>query len=434
MQLSTQSTLDGDSGDPDWDYKNESHMRELYVNRGWGYSKIADEIGSTSTTISRWCKDEHGIEKRDHLEATESGMDESFDEMRVELDEDELRRLYVDENMTQVEVADEMSVKKSVVGNNVQRHGIEKDRRIRIDESVLRELYQDQCLTQKEIGEKLGHGMSTVGREIRHYGIEPPFRGVEPKPEIRPCKENEIRCPNCNFIYKKSGLSKHWSGQQCSYPTYTDQQDDIIKGLMLGDGGLHRYNNHPIMYVSSTNRNFLEWVENEMGVLCTGNYNVVTEEDHLRYAEDHGTLQDDSEYKKTYIIQIRAHPHLDQYSDWYGEKNGRQVVKDVPEIDISPIMAKVWYCSDGHMSFDENDGGHSVLTSENFSTHNERLANSFIGGDFGFHTEYDGVPDACIKFNRSGTQKFLNWIGEPIDGFEYKWCSEDRQKYDRLKP
>lgn len=244
--------------------------------------------------------------------------------------------------------------------------------------------------------------------------------------------EGHTLCQECGETYKAIG--QHWSGKQCSHPQISNYQDDIIKGLMLGDGSLYRTTKNASMYVSSTNRDFLEWIDSEMGVMCTGNYNVVTEEDHLEYAEDHGSIQPNSQYKDVWTIKLRAHPYFNQYREWYGEKNGRQVVMDVPEIEISPVMARVWYCSDGHMDFDEYGSGHVIFTSENFGQHNERLMGSFTGRGFGGHIENHNVMDGRIVFNRSGTQKFLDWIGEPIDGFEYKWCSEDREKYERLKP
>lgn len=245
--------------------------------------------------------------------------------------------------------------------------------------------------------------------------------------------DNDLdQCPNCDGNYKS--LGSHWSrSKDCSYPDLTDKQDQIVKGLMLGDGGLLREQKNASMNISSTNKQFLEWVDYHIGIICTGNYSCVSEDDHLRYADEHDRDVENAHYNDTWTIRLRSHPHFNQYRDWYGEKNGRQVVKNIPDIEIGPITAKVWYCSDGHMSFDEHAGGHCMMTSENCAPHNERLIQSFTGGDFGVHLEKHGVEDGRIIFNRSGTRQFLDWIGEPVDGFEYKWCSEDRSEYERLK-
>ena len=63
----------------------------------------------------------------------------------------------------------------------------------------------------------------------------------------------------------------HWNRSTCDYVQFTDEQIEMITGLLMGDGDLHgRTDPNPHFRLRMTNREFLLELDSNWDVLSTG--------------------------------------------------------------------------------------------------------------------------------------------------------------------
>lgn len=103
-----------------------------------------------------------------------------------------LEDLYVDQQLSQSEIADELGCTKSTVGRWLDKHDIETreggDPCVQGDtpwrnEETLRRLYVDEGMSTNAIGEELGCHGPTVARWLRNHGIEVRDHGTHQDPK-----------------------------------------------------------------------------------------------------------------------------------------------------------------------------------------------------------------------------------------------------------
>lgn len=68
-------------------------------------------------------------------------------------------------------------------------------------------------------------------------------------------------CPTCGNEYKQIG--NHWQFNESHIPTLSERQNEIIKGLVLGDGYIDGGDRNSALVVDSVNPKFLHWLESE---------------------------------------------------------------------------------------------------------------------------------------------------------------------------
>jgi transposase len=139
-------------------WRDEDRLRELYLNQGLSQEELASEFDCSATTVYRWLS-KFEIEKRR--------------EEHPWRDEQALRELYVDDGLTTYEIADEFNCAHSTIVRWTNRHGIERDKGERPwrDKDTLYELYVEKDLTQAEIGEKLNVNRSTIREWLHRHDI-----------------------------------------------------------------------------------------------------------------------------------------------------------------------------------------------------------------------------------------------------------------------
>jgi DNA-binding MarR family transcriptional regulator len=163
-----------------------------------------------------------------------------------------LERLYVDQGKSQSEIADELGCTRSTVSRWLDKHDIgtrEKgDPKVQgetpwRDEDTLRELYLDEELTTYEIGDRLGCQDTTVARWLRNYGIEVRKRGGKHPPKHPKLSNGEwlrdqyhrkrrstkdiadqldVSPSNVRRWMNRAGVELH--GQLLKYPTLNDEE------------------------------------------------------------------------------------------------------------------------------------------------------------------------------------------------------------------
>jgi transposase-like protein len=156
--------------------KDKETLRELYVERDVPARKVADELGCAISTVLRWAR-KHGLEPYSR----------TIEKLR---DEKLLRRLYVEEKLTTQEVADRLGCGKTTVRTWLDRHGIETRPRKPpatdelTDATTLRRLYVEQEKSASEVADELGCHKPSVLYWLRKHGIERRRRQDPAVPEL----------------------------------------------------------------------------------------------------------------------------------------------------------------------------------------------------------------------------------------------------------
>jgi len=167
-------------------WRDEETLIELYHGKGMSTLEIGKELGCASTTVVKWM-DRLDIESRSLSEVWEitehphkNGRYNTPDEL---LDESWLYQQYHEKEKSAAEISRMLDCTDHTVRRWLDKHGIEK-RSLKevnrakhtpdelLDESWLRKQYVEDELTVIEIAEKLGCSQAPVSRWVREYGIE----------------------------------------------------------------------------------------------------------------------------------------------------------------------------------------------------------------------------------------------------------------------
>lgn len=157
------------AGHMDKPWKDEENLRKLYCEEELTTREIGSELGCEGTTVAHWIR-EYDIKK----------------EEVPWKDEETLRDLYWDEGLTQDEIAEKWGCGSTTIGSWMEKFGIERRSSSdwkAVDElrdgDRLRQLYHDEELTQGEIADLFGCEQATVSRWMRRHGIGPGRGGWE---------------------------------------------------------------------------------------------------------------------------------------------------------------------------------------------------------------------------------------------------------------
>jgi len=204
-------------------------------------------------------------------------------------------------------------------------------------------------------------------------------------------------CRSCGRSFIKIG--QHWTKSNCSEPTLSNRQKEVLIGLLMGDGSADLRSKNVSYQVNMTNRAYLESVKIEMGNLFTP----------VRKIRDSGHSR-----KPVYQLRSRHLSCLNWIRDWYS--SGEKVFPE--SIELSPEILRHWYVSDGSLSTN------SLRVS--IGVHNERNRLQKLSQYFAD----EGLPEPEIAegssvylyWNKDDCKKFFDYIGGvPTEGFLWKW-------------
>jgi len=143
-------------------WKDEEQLRQKYYEKDLTISEIADLWDTTYDTI-RYYKDKFEIPNKSVWD---------------DLDVDEVRALYWDENMSLENIGDYYNcsgsnILKFMRHNDIPRRTPDHKKGGEWqDKDTLQRLYCDEDMTLEEIGEQLGCCATTVGRWMEEHGIQ----------------------------------------------------------------------------------------------------------------------------------------------------------------------------------------------------------------------------------------------------------------------
>lgn len=148
-------------------WQDERVLRDLYHNQGLSMEQVADELGCAYRTVFNWME-KHSIERRPQWQEMEGPW----------RDKETLEKLYTEEKLSALEIAEKYDCNKKTIYNWLDRHNIptrpsthDIDNGWR-DAELMRELYVDHDMTDVEIAGKLGTLPGTITKWRLRHGIE----------------------------------------------------------------------------------------------------------------------------------------------------------------------------------------------------------------------------------------------------------------------
>jgi len=230
-------------------------------------------------------------------------------------------------------------------------------------------------------------------------------------------------CHQCGNEYQKIG--SHWSqSSSCSHPSFTDHQQEIITGLLMGDGCIYTGNRNPYIIVKMISPNYLEYIADEFGILGGDVALKMTAAENAKAKRDSGFRPNANaeNYSDMYRWQSMAHPKLQEFADWYN--SGKKVWP--ADIELTPTVLKHWYCGDGCWY---NNYGHNriIISMANEIDNTEKVDQMFrnVGlpapSNYNISERKDGSKTCNAEFTVDQSQQLWEYMGEPLPDFEYKW-------------
>lgn len=224
-----------------------------------------------------------------------------------------------------------------------------------------------------------------------------------------------IICPNCAVAFEN--ISRHWD--TCGEPQLTEYQKSLLTGILMSDATV----TDGAMTVYNSNLEFLEWLSDELGFMSYSPYlSDLGSERHKRNIKSGFDTDRSANYCDVYTISIPKHSYVEGFNKWYDDQ------KRIPEIDLDSVICKMWYCGDGGLNWDNID----TRAYAEIRCVSESDRDNFIESLF----KNTPISPKCVNGNirfYGETKEFLDWIGEPPDGMEYKWEINDRERYNELK-
>lgn len=227
-------------------------------------------------------------------------------------------------------------------------------------------------------------------------------------------------CHDCGGEYER--LTMHWNRSPCDRLPFSENQLEMISGLLMGDGDLHhRDDPNPLFRVRMTNQQFLCHLNSEFGVLSRGvtlNRSAAEMYEQAVRNQQEGLdgfeTVNKSNYNALYGLRTVSHPDLHRFKEWYGTDGKR-----FPEcLELTPTILRMWYVCDGWLARDSEstDSPRIMLKASN-----ERYRQDFLIGlfeDIGFSA---GFSRDSVQISAYDTDAVLEWMGPSPPGFLYKW-------------
>lgn len=364
-------------------YKDRDWMYRKYVVEKWSPYQIAPLCGAGRSTVYLWLR-KHGIPVRTNDQANKLRAKFNLSDPRLQ---DEIRRLYVDEQLPVEEVARRIGMSKTHARRSMEQIGIanrsnseaQKTKRTirhKMTEWLLRRMYLDEGLSTYQIGELYGTTPNTVWRRLSEVGIS--SRSV--------VDAQYRRLENGNHV------------------ELTRELVEIIDGELLGDGCVVATSKRSGQFnYSSQYRHYLKWLREAFA------------EHDMEFGPVYGGG------KSAWYFSSRAYPELLKVRERWYPNNEKRVPED---LELTPVICRHWYIGDGSLnktrkfisiaaqSFPREDLERLTEQMHGFGV-NARLWKSQFG--YGF----------VVGILKTDVPTFLDYIGPCpkgiMDCYGYKW-------------
>lgn len=220
-------------------------------------------------------------------------------------------------------------------------------------------------------------------------------------------------CPSCGE--EKEHLGTHITqSASCEYTNMDQEKKEILIGLLMGDGCISdgRYT------LAMVNKKFMNYINKKLEPWSCSLSKIRDARENV--SMPHGGKSDT---KPVYGFSIRSHPYIKKLESWF--YSGKKKFPD--GLSLTPKVTKMWYVSDGGLNWNNYHRANVQITSTNEINRRKYIESKIK--DIGFDVNMSGKT---IVFKKTETGDFLNWLGSPPPGFEYKWENENYFKYFEL--
>lgn len=164
--------------------------------------------------------------------------------------------------------------------------------------------------------------------------------------------------------------------------------------MLMSDSHLNRAVGNPRLTTNMIVEEYLQYVDNQFPKVGTG----------VGSRQKGGST--------VYTWETRSLPELSEFESWYA--TGEKVW---PEVELTPIVLKHLYAGDGsyHGSGTSN---HISIGMQNEMDNKEKIARMFENVGLPKPDRWDGHS---IAWRVENSKDVLDYMGEPLPGFEYKW-------------
>lgn len=191
-------------------------------------------------------------------------------------------------------------------------------------------------------------------------------------------------------------MGLHWS-KSCNPPQFTEEQLSIVDGLIAGGSDVSNPGSNFRVRVSDQNQEFLNWLSEELGVHAT--------EVNHRSDGTHGIA-----VRATTVTShtVERWTHDGDDFDW------------PLALDINPLNVNLWYSRNGHIHFDEEGSPqYVILSARRLGNRIEEVRRQL--SKKGFPANKVEPDSSSTQLRISNVEGFLEWIGPPPVGVEWKW-------------
>jgi len=230
-------------------------------------------------------------------------------------------------------------------------------------------------------------------------------------------------CETCGNKYQKIG--RHWHNNKRHAPSLTDKQKDIITGVVMSDGHVFKNGKNARLEVNNTNKEYLEYLKEVFGVMASDISVKRTAKESVAEHKKRNFAKNPKEenYKDIYHWRTTTHYKLNKWHKWY--KSGKKVWPD--DIKLTPVVLKHWYVGDGH--YDTAASHNRIkLSMGNEVENTEKVTNYFKSkglpapSNYNISKRKNTEGKSCVAvFTKSSSKKLFKYMGESVNGFEYKW-------------
>lgn len=148
----------------DLPWEDKDNLKELYVDEQLSIPEIADKWDAGTTTIEEWLE-KHGIDTRDRGGKPDDA---------AYKDPERLRELYRHEDLSRKAIAERLDCTVGDVRYQLEKHGIEKKSKPWHDEALLREKCEQENIPVPELADEWACGETTIYYQLYKHDIERP--------------------------------------------------------------------------------------------------------------------------------------------------------------------------------------------------------------------------------------------------------------------
>lgn len=228
-------------------------------------------------------------------------------------------------------------------------------------------------------------------------------------------------CPECGESFSR--ITAHWQHNPEHRPTLSEKQHETVTGLIMGDGGVYKKGNsaYPTLMVSSVTKPFLEHLEEIFGIFSSSLYlNESAEEMKERQSKRDNTIANTASgdnYRDVWMFSTSAIPELSEYREWYD--SGSKIWPR--DIKMSKRVLKYWYAGDGCY---EKNHNRIRIAMNNERDHKSKVSSYFSNSGLP-EPNWNASEDSFSAYwSKDESEKLLDYMGDPVPGFEYKWSGE----------